>query len=61
MKVECEIADVEIEAESGACSRCGHEVESFGTGDASVRRSLVTLRDECPKGERNFYVADSVE
>jgi hypothetical protein len=32
------------------------ETESYGTSEASVRRCLVMLREECPRGERNFYV-----
>ncbi len=37
------------------CSRCGHEIEVFGTSEASVRRAAATLRKECPNGEENFY------
>jgi hypothetical protein len=40
------------------CSRCGHETESFGTGESSIKRCLVLMREECPEGESNFYVAD---
>lgn len=38
------------------CNRCNHEVEVFGTSEASVRRGAVMLREECPSGEENFYV-----
>jgi hypothetical protein len=38
------------------CSRCGHSVEVFGTEDASVKRGAVMLREECPRGDKNFYV-----
>lgn len=66
MKVECEIIELDLTNDDGrevpgvqaVCSRCDHETESFGTGDASVRRCLVLLREECPKGESNFYVTD---
>lgn len=69
MRIECEIIQTEITNDEGrevagvcaTCSKCGHETESFGTGDASVRRCLVVMRDECPKGENNFYVADGGE
>lgn len=37
------------------CRRCGHEIESYGTSDKSIRRCLVMMRKECPKGETNFY------
>lgn len=66
MKVEAEIEEVELEGEDGrmqegvcaTCSRCFHATESFGTSEASVKRCLVLLREECPNGERNFYVAE---
>ncbi len=64
MRVECEVAEVDLTNEDGrdvpgicvTCSRCDHETESYGTGDNSVKRCLVLLREECPKGESNFYV-----
>lgn len=37
------------------CSRCGHEVEVFGTGEASIKRAAIMLREECPNREENFY------
>ncbi len=62
MRVKCEVAMVELEGDSGAvdgvcvtCTRCEHAVEVFGTNDNSVRRGLATLRQQCPRGERNFY------
>ncbi len=65
-KVECEVKEGDIENEEGrmvpgvtvTCPRCDHTVESFGTSDRSVRRCFVLLRDECPMGENNFYVAE---
>jgi hypothetical protein len=45
-----------VEGVVARCTRCDHETESFGTSDASIRRCLVMLREECPMGERNFYV-----
>lgn len=64
MRVECEVVEVDLENDDGhdvegvkaVCSRCDHETESFGTGDGSRRRCLVLMREECPNGERNFYV-----
>lgn len=65
MKVECEIEEVELDGDYAtvpglcvACSRCGHEVEVYGTSARSIRRALVMLREECPEGESNFYCAD---
>lgn len=63
-EVEVEIEEVDLENEDGreqpgvraTCSRCGHETESYGTGDASRRRCLALMREECPEGECNFYV-----
>lgn len=43
------------------CRRCGHEVEVFGTDGDSARRGAVMLREECPNGEKNFYVIDDDE
>jgi len=65
MEVECEVDYIELEGDYGSvssvcvtCSRCGHSTESFGTGEASINRCLALLREECPEGENNFYVAD---
>lgn len=64
MKVECEVEETELEGDHDAdnipgvcvtCNRCGHETISYGTGEASVRRCLALLREECPNGESNFY------
>lgn len=63
MRVNCETRIIELEGDYGPvdgvcaiCSRCNHRTESFGTGDGSIRRCLVLLRNECPEGESNFYV-----
>jgi hypothetical protein len=66
MKVTCSINYTELENDEGRevdgvvaeCGRCSHETQSFGTGENSVRRCLVLMREECPNGESNFYVAD---
>lgn len=65
MRVKVEIEEITLEGDHGPvdsvcarCSRCDHETESFGTGEASVKRCLALLRDECPKDENNFYQAD---
>jgi hypothetical protein len=46
----------EVEGVCATCRRCGHETESYGTSDASVRRCLALLREECPNEESNYYV-----
>lgn len=59
MKISCEINDdIDGRGITAQCSRCGTETEAYGTGDASVRRALVAMKEECPRGERNFYVSD---
>jgi hypothetical protein len=63
MRIACEIEEVlldgdycEVESIRATCSRCDHETESFGTGENSIKRCLVLMREECPNGENNFYV-----
>jgi hypothetical protein len=64
MKVACEVEEIVIENEAGievggvqvTCPRCGHSTESYGTGEQSIKRCLVLLREGCPKGESNFYI-----
>ena len=66
MRVQCEVDYTalagdysnEIDSVMATCSRCDHTTEAYGTGDASVRRCLMALREECPRKERNFYVGD---
>lgn len=50
-------AYVEIDGVEATCSRCGHVTESYGTSEASVKRCLAKLREECPRHEKNWYVA----
>jgi hypothetical protein len=65
MKIRCEIRETTLENEEGfdvqsvcaTCPRCGHETESFGTSERSVKRCLVLMREECPKRSHAFYVA----
>jgi hypothetical protein len=64
MRVPCTIDEIELQGDYGGevpsvcatCTRRGHSTESFATGDASVRRCLVLLRQECALEENNFYV-----
>lgn len=65
-KIDCEVEYLELENDRGkeipgvkvTCTECGHSTESFGTGSASVRRCLALMGEECPEGERNYYVAE---
>lgn len=68
MRVQCEIEHIELEGDHApidsvraTCSRCGWETESYGTSDASIKRCLVLMREECPNDESNFYMADEEE
>ena len=64
--VHCTVDLIEIQNERGnmipgvsvTCPKCGHATESFGTSERSIKRCLVMMREECPKGEKNYYVAD---
>lgn len=61
MEVECEIQELVLEdgmmdGVMAECGNCGHQTTSNGTGEASIRRCLALMREECPEGERNFYV-----
>ncbi len=69
MKIACSIDFTELETDEGhlvdgvsaLCSRCGHETQSFGTSDRSIRRCLVLMREGCPEGEDNFYTSNGDE
>jgi hypothetical protein len=62
-KVSCSIEETslegdynyEVEGVCATCSRCGHTIESYGTSDDSKLSCLARMREECPKGESNFY------
>jgi hypothetical protein len=64
MRVTCSVDQVyiagehgdDVESVSATCPRCHHQTESYGTSSSSISRCLVLLREECPNGERNFYV-----
>lgn len=47
-----------VEGINVTCNRCGHSAECYGRSEASVRRALATLREECPEGERNYYIEE---
>lgn len=61
MKITCWIEQTDgFEGEppetTAECTRCNHETESYGIESVSIRRCLVLMREECPRGENNFYV-----
>lgn len=68
MRVNCEVDEIEMEGDYAPvaglcvrCGKCGHEAEVYGTSGRSLRRGLIMLREECPEGENNFYVATDSE
>jgi len=67
VRVPVTIEEAELETDEGRmidgvvaiCTRCDHEVESYGTSERSVKRCLALMREECPEGESNFYVDEN--
>ena len=62
MKVSVDVDESDLDGDYGTvpglvltCTRCGHSVEVFGTEDRSAERGAVMLREDCPRGENNFY------
>jgi len=68
-RVRCDVEFGETENDNGVlvpsveviCGRCNHSAVAYGDSSASVRRALVMLREECPEGEANYYVAEHGE
>lgn len=48
----------DVEGICATCSLCGHQTESYGTSEKSVKRCLALMREECPEEQANFYVED---
>jgi hypothetical protein len=67
MNVQCSVTEINLENDNGleiesvevTCSRCKHAEQSFGTSERSVRRCAFLLRENCPKGEKNFYEVET--
>lgn len=65
-RVRCTILEVDLPNERGGtqpgvraeCMHCSHTTESFGTGEKSIKRCLILMREQCPEDEANFYVED---
>ena len=65
MRIFCAIRYIELDGDYGAvdsveatCPRCGACEDSYGTDDASIRRCLLMLNQNCERDEDNFYIAD---
>jgi hypothetical protein len=57
-RVACTIDETRLQGKQGVvvtCGECGHQTESWGTGERSVRRCLALMGQECPKDEANYY------
>lgn len=39
------------------CIQCDHAVEVMSQGLPSCKRALAMMREECPKGQSNWYLA----
>lgn len=67
--VSCDVDFGEEENDKGymqartlvTCGECSHSEKSWGDGPRSVKRCLVLLRENCPRGENNFYEASGGE
>lgn len=65
-KVDCEVEYTEQENDNGrkqqcvivTCGECGHQTQSWGVGEGSVKRCLMLLKEECPRAASNYYVGD---
>ena len=64
MRVTCDIEETTLTNDEGydvdsieaTCGQCGHVTESFSVDEPSIRRCLALMREECPRGQWNFYV-----
>lgn len=61
--VYCTVEDIELPGNGrrptpsvkATCDACDHTTESYGRDNPSVLRCLALMREECPRGESNFY------
>jgi hypothetical protein len=67
-RVTADATEIELEGDYGmvdglevTCAKCGHTVEVYGAHQRSAKRGGVMLSEECPRGERNFYVVYGVD
>jgi hypothetical protein len=67
VRVACKVDECELDPEDGrpdvpgvcaTCPRCGDEALAYGTSERSVKAALASLREECSRGETNFYFAE---
>ena len=67
MTVYCRIEEDYVEHEDSGravggtkatCYRCGHVTTAYGSTEGSKTRCLCLMREQCPKGESNYYQED---
>lgn len=46
---------IEVDCVWAKCPRCGHQEMAWGDGEDSVKRALVTLRENCRCRSNDFY------
>lgn len=46
---------IAVDSVAVECSRCGKTATAYGESEASIKRCLVTLRQDCPRNENNYY------
>jgi hypothetical protein len=54
--IDVEVDHGSVEGVEVTCDKCGHSEESGGTHEGSLNRCAYLLRENCPNGEKNFYV-----
>ena len=47
---------IDVDSIAATCSRCGDVTETFGTSENSILAALALLRENCSRGENNFYM-----
>lgn len=63
-KIICDVNSITLEGDYNndvesvevRCTKCDRREVAFGTGEASVKRCLASLNEQCRSG--NFYVTD---
>jgi hypothetical protein len=57
-RIECDLEEVRKDGKPSVmvtCGKCGHQTESYGTHERSIRRCMALLAQECPNYESNYY------
>lgn len=51
----------EVDGVEVVCGRCQKRTHAIGESEWSARAALAKLREQCPKGESNFYADEDEE